>query len=293
MKNKKIFLTFLVSIFVLMFTRSNMAPPAKESVASTITFEKNNEINVTEENLVIKFKEPFAYISVTYHMKNITDKDVKTPSMFLSPNIEECDKTTVKIDGTDVPFTTVSYEKYHHGDEVSKEGWKFVLKEANEASNQYDLIDTINFDLDFKPYQEYDVEVSYTYLLGGYSTKDNGYLYYYLTPASCWNGFKDLTIDLYLSENFPKMKSSLDFIKIDKLHYQYKSEVLPSEDLEISLKPTSMYYIKHNFINIIALTLTSIVAIIEYVVIPVFLIVFLIKYFKKRRKNNKKNKSDI
>ncbi len=55
-----------------------------------------------------------------------------------------------------------------------------------------------------------------------------GTIEYYLGSAVMWKDFSNLTINLYLDEDMPIIKSSnLEFEKVDTRTYQYVSDMLP------------------------------------------------------------------
>jgi hypothetical protein len=114
-----------------------------------------------------------------------------------------------------------------------------VLTDDGKASrNEEQTVDTIIFKMDFAPNEEYDVIVSYRYCLGGYPDYDfdvkRGEIEYYLAPAAMWKDFSNLTINLYLDKDMQVVTSSnLKFEKLGTRTYQYISDRLPEENLEI------------------------------------------------------------
>ena len=179
-----------------------------------------------------------AYIVATYKMKNTTDQNISSQSMFLSPNIENSGVNVI-VNEKDVSFTVESYA-LNYDTQIQTDDWQYaVLADEHIASrNEEQTVDTITFEMMFIPNEEYDVIVSYTYSLGGYpdyySNVKVGQIEYYLVPASMWNDFGGITINLNLDEDMPVISSSnLEFEKINNRSYQYISDTLPQENLEI------------------------------------------------------------
>ena len=117
--------------------------------------------------------------------------------------------------------------------------WVEIICDDEIASrNEEQTVDTITFDMDFAPNEEYDVIVSYRYRLGGYPDYDfnakKGVIKYYLAPAAMWKDFSNLIINLYLDKDMPVVTSSnLKFERLGTRTYQYISDTLPEENLEI------------------------------------------------------------
>lgn len=235
----------LIFAFVLVFALSipqvayaNMAAPKNADIGSSITFEKNDTISVLSEVLDITVDGSEADIVATYKMKNTTDESISTQSMFLSPNIENSGVKVIAND-KDTSFTVESYV-LNYDTEIKTDDWQYAVLTDDEIAshNEEQTVDTITFEMDFAPNEEYDVVVSYTYHLGGYPDYDFnakvGRIEYYLAPAAIWKDFENLTINLYLDEDMPVISSSnLEFEKIDTRTYQYVSDTLPEENLEI------------------------------------------------------------
>lgn len=118
--------------------------------------------------------------------------------------------------------------------------WQYVVLTDDEIAshNGEQTVDTITFEMDFAPYEEYDVIVSYRYRLGGYPDYDfnakRGEIEYFLAPAAMWKDFSNLTINLYLDEDMPVVTSSnLEFEKVGARTYRFISDKLPEEKLLI------------------------------------------------------------
>ncbi len=230
----------LLLLCLILPAHANMAAPTEPDVGSSITFEQNDAIAVLSEVLDITVHGAEADIVATYRMKNTTGTAVTTPSMFLSPNVET-GGVRVTANGLPVDFTVSRYALTWDRN-IETDDWRFaVLTDPGAASlDESRSVDAISFELTFSPGEEYDVVVGYTYRLGGYPTYDfnakDGIIEYYLSPAAMWKGFEDLTINLYLDEDMPVIRSSsLPFEKIDKRTYQYRSDTLPEGDLSIGI----------------------------------------------------------
>lgn len=235
----------LIFAFVLVFALSipqvayaNMVAPEEADIGSSITFENNDAVSVLSEVLDITVNGSEADIVVTYKMKNTTDESISTQSMFLSPNIENSGVKVV-VNDKDTSFTVETYA-LNYDTEIKTDDWQYVvLTDDKKASrNEEQTVDTITFEMDFAPNEEYDVIVSYRYRLGGYPDYDfnakKGVIKYYLAPAAMWKDFSNLTINLYLDKDMPVVTSSnLEFEKLGTRTYQYISDKLPEENLEI------------------------------------------------------------
>ena len=235
----------LIFAFVLVFALSipqvayaNMAAPEEADIGSSITFENNDAVSVLSEALDITVNGSEADIVATYKMKNTTDESISTQSMFLSPNIESSGVKVV-VNDKDTSFTVETYA-LNYDTEIKTDDWQYVVLTDDEIAsrNEEQTVDTITFEMDFAPNEEYDVIVSYRYRLGGYPDYDfnakKGVIKYYLAPATMWKDFSNLTINLYLDKDMPVLTSSnLKFEKLGTRTYQYISDTLPEENLEI------------------------------------------------------------
>ncbi len=225
-----------VVICVPCIVYANMAAPKDADIGTSITFEKNEEIAVLSEVLDITVEGDKAFIVATYRMKNTTDETVTTSSMFLSPNIEEND-VQVKIDQTEIVFEAESYA-LNYDTTIATDGWQYAVLTGADTAYADNTVDSITFDMEFVAMEEREIMISYIYQLGGYPNYDynakEGIITYYLTPATMWKDFENLTINLYLDEDMPIIKeSNLDFEKVDARTYQYVSDSLPEDDLSI------------------------------------------------------------
>ncbi|OUN22570.1 hypothetical protein B5G34_06780 [Flavonifractor sp. An82] len=216
---------------------ANMAAPADPDIGSSITFERNDALAVTEEVLDIRVTGSTAEITATYSMVNSTDQPVSTPVMFLAPNTGD-GSVEVTTDGVSVPCSTDQYV-LNYTTEVKTEDWRYaVLTNGDVADVGGQTVEGISFQLDFGPGEACEVSVSYPYRLGGYPDYDynvkRGTIRYYLAPAAMWRDFQDLTINLYLDRDMPVLAgSNLDFEKVGTRTYQYRSDSLPEGNLEI------------------------------------------------------------
>lgn len=289
---KKKCLTFVISITLLIAMilpttiYANMAAPMKSDIASSITFEKNDDIAVLSEVLDITVKKAQANIVATYKMKNTTNKNIVTQSMFLSPNINN-DDVRIIVNNEDVSYKTESYG-LSYGTEIVEDGWQYVVLNREQSASLDDerTVDTLTFEMSFLPEEEYDVVVSYSYNLGGYpdynfDAKD-GVIEYYLAPAAMWKDFSNLTINLYLDKDMPIIKdSNLEFKKVASRTYQYSTDTLPEENLRV--------VIDENWLQNIFSTLRSpylpflIVMMSPFILIPLIIIIIL-HYVRKRKK---------
>jgi hypothetical protein len=237
----------LIFAFVLVFALSipqvayaNMAAPKEADIGSSITFEKNDAVSVLSEVLDITVDGSEADIVATYKMKNTTDESISTQSMFLSPNIKNSGVKVV-VNDKDTSFTVENYA-LNYDTEIKTNDWQYVVLTDDEIAsrNEEQTVETITFEMDFAPNEEYDVIVSYRYRLGGYPEYDfnakRGEIEYYLVPAAMWKDFLNLTINLYLDKDMPVVTSSnLKFEKVGTRTYQYISDKLPEENLEIDI----------------------------------------------------------
>ena len=106
-----------------------------------------------------------ADIVATYRMKNTTDENISTRSMFLSPNIKNSG-VKVAVNGKNTFFTVEKYA-LNYSTEIKTDDWQYVVLTDDEIAshNGEQTVDTITFEMDFAPYEEYDViAVSYTHL---------------------------------------------------------------------------------------------------------------------------------
>lgn len=232
-------MVLLMALSLSQTAKANMAAPADPDVGSAITFQKNEEISVLSEVLDITVHGAKADMVVTYTMKNTTQEQVVTPSMFLSPNVEQ-GNVEVTVDGEAAPFTVDQYA-LNYSTQIQTADWKYVVLSTGDVADvQERTVDAISFELTFEPGEESQVVVSYTYALGGYPDYDfdakRGDLKYYLQPAALWKDFSNLTINLYLDEDMPVLKySNLPFEEVGPRTYQYTSATLPEENLDLTI----------------------------------------------------------
>ncbi|MFI3225868.1 MAG: hypothetical protein R3Y09_00550 [Clostridia bacterium] len=287
---KKLSLSMLIILCMTMFlpttAYANMAAPQDSDIGSSITFEKNEDIAVLSEVLDIVVTGTQAEITATYTMKNTTYHTVTTTSMFLSPNIVN-GGTEVLLNGTSADFLSQSYD-LDYSTKIDTDDWQYVvLTERGIADTDENTVDTVTFEMTFAPNEQYDVVVSYTYNLGGYPDYDFnvkcGEIYYYLAPATMWKDFESLTINLILNEDMPVIThSNLEFEKVASRTYQYTTDTLPTENLEIT--------IDENWFQNIFSTLRSpylpmmLMMFSPFIVIALVVIIFVVWRVRKRRK---------
>lgn len=225
-------------------------------------------------------------------MKNIIDEEVSTKAMFLSPNVDN-GKTKVVVNNQEVPFSVRTYALTYRVN-ITTNDWQYaVLNEENVEDYDEDRrIDAISFKMNFSPNEEFDVVVSYTYLLGGYpdynfSAKE-GEIYYYLAPAAMWKDFGGITINLYLDKDMPIIKSSnLNFEKIDTRVYRYYSDTLPEENLRITIDENGW----QNFFSTLRspYLLLGLFYASPFIAITIVIIVIIIVVIRKKIKKKLKN----
>jgi len=240
MKNVKVLFVFalVLALSIPQVAYANMAAPEESDIGSSITFENNEAISVLSETLDITVNGSEANIIAKYKMKNTTDESVSTQSMFLSPNVENSGVEVI-VNGKDTSFIVETYA-LNYDTRIKTNDWKYAVLTNNkiENNNNGKTVDTITFEMDFAPNEEYDVIVSYSYRLGGYPDYDfnvkEGVIEYYLAPAAMWKDFSNLTINLYLDKDMPVItNSTLKFEKVGTRTYQYVSDKLPEENLVI------------------------------------------------------------
>lgn len=275
-----------ISFFLTTSTYANMAAPKEADIGSAITFEKNEDIAVLSEVLDIVVQGSKAEITATYRMKNVTSKPVTTPSMFLSPNISQ-NGTEVQVRGTPINFKSQSYH-LEYDTEVKTNEWQYsVLSDPEISAHDKSTVDTVTFEIEFAPHEVCDVEVSYTYNLGGYPNYNFnakcGKINYYLTPATMWKDFSKLTINLYLDEDMPVMThSNLKFRKVGKRAYQYVSDTLPTENLEIEIDENAWQNILSTLRS--PYLMFSLMIYAPFIIMLLMMIVFLVWISRKRKK---------
>lgn len=290
--------TGLILGFVIVFALSipkvvyaNMAAPKDADIGSSVTFEKNEEISVISEVLDITVKGTKADIVATYKMRNTTSESVSTQSMFLSPNIETSGVQVV-VNGKDTAFETESFA-LSYDTEIDTDDWQYaVLTNGESVSIDTERrVDSITFEMAFAPNEEYDVVVSYIYCLGGYPDYDfnakDGRIEYYLAPAAMWKDFESLTINLYLDKDMPVISdSNLEFVKTGTRTYQFVSDTLPEDNLEIVIDE-NWYQNIFSTLRSPYLVMTLIMFspfIIAAVVVVVIIICCLVKMKKRKKK---------
>ncbi len=233
-------LTFAVLSLSPITAHANMAAPLDSDIGSSVTFEKNDDISVLSEVLDITVDGDQAGIVATYTMKNSTNETVTTPSMFISPNVEQ-GGVQVVVDGKEATFQVESF-KLNYDTGVETNDWQYAVLSDDKIASDDDTqtVDTVTFELSFEPNEQYDVVVSYSYRLGGRPDIDfdakYGEIKYYLTPAASWKDFENLTINLYLDNDMPilvESETNLDFEKVSSRTYRYVSDSLPEHDLTI------------------------------------------------------------
>lgn len=291
---KRISFTFafilVLALSIPQVVYANMAAPKEADIGSSITFEKNDAVSVLSETLDITVGGSDADIVATYKMKNTTDENISTRSMFLSPNIENSGVKVV-VNDKDISFTVESYA-LNYDTEINTNDWQYVVLTDSEIASHTEeqTVDTIIFEMDFAPNEEYDVTVSYRYCLGGYPDYDfnakNGVIKYYLAPAAMWKDFSDITINLYLDKDMPVVTSSnLKFEKVATRTYQYVSDELPEKNLEIVIDENWWQNIFSTLRSpYLPMTLMMFSPFILIVVLTIGIIIFIVRRLWKKRK---------
>ena len=289
MKKNKLIILFIIVLFTLpQPAHANMAAPRNSDVGSSITFEKNDTISVLSEVLDITVERSVANIVATYKMKNTANEGLSTSSMFLSPNINTSG-VKILVNDIETAYTVESYV-LNYATVVTSNDWQYaVLTDKEMASyDENQRIDAITFEMEFAPNEEVEIMVSYSYQLGGYPDYNfnakMGRIEYYLSPASMWKDFKNLTINLNLDEDMPVISySNLEFTKIGNRQYQYISDTLPLENLEIVID-------ENGWQNVIS-TLRSpyltmlFIPFVPFILVVLVGIILTIWYLSKKKKN--------
>ena len=129
---------------------ANMAAPADPDIASSITFERNDALAVTEEVLDIRVTGSTAEITATYSMVNSTDQPVSTPVMFLAPQHRRrrCGGNGGRGFGS-LLHRPICAQLHHKG---KTEDWRYaVLTNSDVADVDGQTVEGISFQLDFGP----------------------------------------------------------------------------------------------------------------------------------------------
>lgn len=299
---KKIAVVFLLVLIITMTipqaALANMAAPETADVGTTITFQQNDEIAVLSEVLDITLESQKANIVATYTMKNTSNSALSTQSMFLSPNVESAG-VAVFIDGEAAAFEVESYNLSWTNDVVISD-WQFALLDPTTASDndQARHIDSILFEIDFEAGETKEIVVSYDYILGGYPTNTSvvnyGTLEYFLSPANMWADFENLTINLTLGKDMPKLsESSLDFEKAGIRQYQYTSSTLPEVDLEIRVTENWYQSIYSTVTSpYFPMTVLMIAGIFSPVIIIGIIVIAVIVKKRKKKKQQPQNQTE-
>lgn len=147
---------------------ANMAAPKDPDVGSSITFERNDALAVTEEVLDITVTGSTADITAAYSMTNVTNETVSTPVMFLAPNTGD-GSVEVIVDGEVVPFSMDTYTLSYY-QELGAEDWRYAMLNygSSHVPGEEHLVG-ISFQLDFEPGETGEVVVSYPLPPGGLS----------------------------------------------------------------------------------------------------------------------------
>ena len=218
---------------------ANMAAPKDPDVGTSIIFQQNDALTVTEEVLDITVTGSTADITAAYSMRNLTTEPVSTPVMFLAPNTGD-GSVEVTVNGEAVPFSMDTYTLSYYRD-LEAEDWRYAMLHfgSSHSPNEEELVG-ISFQLDFEPEEAGEIVVSYPYRLGGYPdyiwNAKRGEILYYLAPAALWEDVQSLTINLYLDNDMPVVtQSSVPFEKVGSRTYQYRSDSLPKRNLEIEI----------------------------------------------------------
>ena len=281
---------FALALLLLqpMTASANMAAPKNPDVGSSITFQRNDALAVTEEVLDITVTGSTADIAAAYSMVNVTNEPVSTPVMFLAPNTGD-GNVEVTVDGESIPFSIGEYI-LDYSIKADPQEWRYaVLSSGTDADPKGERVDGISFQLDFGPGQASEVTVSYPYRLGGYPDYDwnvkRGEIDYYLAPAAMWQDFQSLTINLYLDSDMPVVKeSSVPFEKVGSRTYQYRSDSLPKGNLEITIDESGIQEFFSAFRNPYALFFAA------FLVPPVLLVIAVIVVVKIIMKKVRKSK---
>ena len=243
-KQIKIVLSFMLALLISIniiptVAYANSAMPIQNSQGTGIVFELNDEIAVKSEVLDIEIIDEMAKITAIYNMINLTDKEISVESMFIAPYFaEESYGFVVEIDDEKVDYESKIFGEYSEF-EIDENNWQYVIENSDIGSKYDNGIQTVKYNMNFEPNDEIEVMVSYDYIMSqDTASSDNMYkLLYYLTPANYWSDFTDLTINLTVDSDMPKIESSsVEFEKVGKNEYQYKADALPNDELEITVE---------------------------------------------------------
>lgn len=173
MKKISLCLIFYVSIMIQIDTFAMLAPE-KSDLLSTITIENYKEISLISENIDIIMNGETAEVTIKFLFKNLTDNYVETSAMFLSTNFNE-NNNKFYVNGEKIDYSIESYSFNHSYIMNKSSSWKFSVTEYPYGNLDSDNkeIDLIEFEMKFNPREIYEMELSYTYSVGGYPTLEN------------------------------------------------------------------------------------------------------------------------
>lgn len=254
MKKLFIILLLLLTIFPFAIAYANMGPPQEVNPSNCgLVFSQNDQIKITDEQIVFDLTRESRQITAIYSMENTTNQTIKMLVAFPFPAYSKDSQTDIiiKFNGKNVDYKFKMYDVVNPFGEPIEYDQDYIDKmlEYVSSDEQKDNQSILNvgvayYYLEFLPNEKSQVQVSYSTMPSAYMSKySNAYRYqyiYFLSPAKYWKEYANLSIKVIANDNLQKyMISSNVLFDFDKENnvYTFTSDKLPESELNFS-----MYY---------------------------------------------------
>lgn len=268
---------------------ANSAAPKPTEDGRGIIFEKHDKVKITKEVLDIDLMPKTARVTAAYTMKNISDEAISVYTAFI------CPLSGGSPQGVQVMRNSqqLDYEVYYfQGEDNGWEEWEAILSSGDLPQSdvippadpyaEKAIVGAILYTVAFQAEEELNLTVTYDYSVGLSSGRTSQNFRYYLTPAKYWQDFGSIEINLHLDKQYPKLaQTSLDFKKVDRLNYQYKSDTLPQTELILTASYTAAKIASQSVPYIIMFFWPFIIPVLLLIII--IIVVAVCKKKKKRK----------
>lgn len=235
-------LILLCALLLPTVALANSAAPDFTGVGSGIVFEQYEDVGVVSQVLDIVFDNRNVTVTATYNMVNNTSSELDVFTMFILPaeHVGSSFSASIYQDNKQLDFSTSNYYVVDYDTTVTLDDWQYIVENGNvdpEGYSDYSLqVCTVSYNMHFDASANSTVVVEYSTQLGGlisYGTTVE--FLYYLTPAQYWSDYSNLTINLTLDDNHPRITySSINFDKTGDYTYVYTCDTLPEQELSIT-----------------------------------------------------------
>lgn len=260
-KSQQISVVALALVFMLIcsqFVYANGGPLVEEpNGEGKLSFMEDSSIQLESESIDIQLADAGYHLNgmveVVYHL---VAGEAETSEVYFV--VQESQEYEVLLDGVDITVSTnyiedtelTNWVSLYQGDIIDPISGDILKHDFDDEYRRYES-QGITIPLDFQKNQKRELIIRYE-TIGGFDDsndlENSVYSFvYFLTPARFWQGEPNVDILIRLDDKDKfKMHSNLSLQEVSDSEYTLHLEVLPEEELVISLVSTKGLYFGTN-----------------------------------------------